>query len=79
MKFSHLVEEIDFVDVALVHQHAQVLPWSVDVYTLELSCLVLGSLIAVEAEIPKPSEVRRLVRIPVTDKQLDLSGDLALM
>ena len=37
----YLVEEVGLVDVALMHQHAQVLPRSVDVDTLQLPGLEL--------------------------------------
>lgn len=76
---SYLVKEVGLVDVALVHQHAQVLPRSVDVDTLQLPRLELGALVAVEAQVPKPPELRRLVRIPVPHEQLDFCGDFALV
>lgn len=67
-RFPYLVKEVDLVDVALMHQHAQVLSRSVDIYTLQLPRLILGPLVAIEAEVTKPSEVRRLVRIPVSNE-----------
>lgn len=62
-----------------MHQHSQVLSRGVHVDALQLPCLVLGALVAVEAKIAQPPELSGLVRVSMANEQLDLRGDLALV
>lgn len=55
---AHLVEEVVFVDVAAVRQDAEVAARAVDEDRLEFAGLVVGALVRVEAQVPKPLEVR---------------------
>lgn len=64
----YLVEQVDLVDVAFMNQHSQILSRGVDVNALQLPCLILGPLVAVETEIAQPSELCRLVGIPIPDE-----------
>ena len=73
---SHLVVDIELVDVAAVYHQLHELRCDVYMHALELPGLVVAALVGVEGEVAQALECSPGIVLPISDKDLHPCGNL---